>query len=221
MRWSLISALPLLALAVGQVSALPAPAPAPNDVSSVENLEARARARAPFKAKDFKASSSTYRKAAARSKNHVFSVGKGGKLNKQPGNGKVRKGLDADHIVEAQTVAHAANKARRKPSRAAVHGAKKILNGPKNMAFLDKKTNNRKGKDAAAGLKGRKTSGNKNVQSYMRATKKPGIDVAKQLNAHFKKHRTPVNVLGAHRKVLKANRVKRELASEENLDVLD
>ncbi|TFK24493.1 hypothetical protein FA15DRAFT_669588 [Coprinopsis marcescibilis] len=163
-----------------------------------------------FKASDFKASSDTYRNAAAKSKNSVHRV-KNGKLVKSKPNGKVQKGLHADHIVEGQTVARAANNAKRKPNAAAVRDAKKVVNDPDNLSFVEETINLKKGRSATAAGRGQPVTPDKHVQQYLKSTKRAGESVADKLNAVFKEHGSDADVKKEYQKVLKANKVKREL----------
>jgi len=195
-----------------------APAAKPKPKAEEKGKGKKDKSQPEFKAGDFKSSSETYRNAAAKSQNSVHRV-ENGKLVKSKPDGKVQKGLEADHIVEGQTVANAANKATKKPSPAAVKEAKGVVNSPENLSFLDKGVNLKKGQATTAAGKGRPVTPDKNVQEYMKSTKAAGEKVADQLNKVFRKHGSNANVKAEHQKVLKANKVKRDLLQE--LDEFD
>jgi hypothetical protein len=226
MRWSLFSLVALLAVLIADVTALPTP----QDGSSDLVLERRARTRpsvakkaklgSSLKASTFKKSSSTYRNAALKSKNPIFSV-KSGRITKSKAPKKMPKGWDADHIFEAQTMKHAAQKAgHSKTSLApAMKAVKDRINHPNNMAFLDPATNKAKGKAHTAVQSGKTPAKDRNVADYLKHTSAAGKSTAADLDKILKTHGIKgINVSKEHKKVLKAHGVKRREYSDVDLD---
>ena len=123
MRWSLFSLVSLFALLIADVTALPTPQHGSSDLVLERRVVTKPKK---MSAGTFKKSSSTYRKAAMKSTNPMFSV-KNGKITKSKAPKTMPKGKDAgaclcisirigfhvfaDHIFEAQTMNHAAKKA--------------------------------------------------------------------------------------------------------------
>jgi len=173
-----------------------------------------------LKASTFKKASSTYRNAALKSKNPMYSV-KSGRITKSAPPKKMPKGHDADHIFEAQTMKHAAQKAgHTKTSLApAMKDIKDRINHPSNMAFLDPKTNKDKGKAHTAVQSGKTPAKDRNVADYLKHTSAAGKATAVQVDKILKSHGiTDINVSKEHNKVLKAHGVKRREYSDEDLD---
>jgi len=225
MRWSLFSLVALLAVLIGDVNALPTP----QDGSSDLELERRASTRPStakkakpvgLRASTFKKSSQTYRNAALKSTNPMFSV-KSGRITKSAAPKKMPKGWDADHIFEAQTMKHAAQKAgHTKTSLApAMKDVKNRINHPSNMAFLDPATNKAKGRAHTTVQAGNTPAKDRNVADYLKHTSAAGKSTAADVDKILKSHGIKgVNVSNEHKKVLKAHGVKRRQYSDEDLD---
>jgi len=225
MRWSLFSLVALLAVLIGDVNALPTP----QDGSSDLELERRASTRPStakkakpvgLRASTFKKSSQTYRNAALKSTNPMFSV-KSGRITKSAPPKKMPKGWDADHIFEAQTMKHAAQKAgHTKTSLApAMKDVKNRINHPSNMAFLDPATNKAKGRAHTTVQAGNTPAKDRNVADYLKHTSAAGKSTAADVDKILKSHGIKgVNVSNEHKKVLKAHGVKRRQYSDEDLD---
>ncbi|EDQ98461.1 uncharacterized protein LACBIDRAFT_335945 [Laccaria bicolor S238N-H82] len=244
MRWSLLSLVALLALLIADVTALPMP----QDGSSDLVLERRAATKPKkatkaklsalklLRASTFKKSSSTYRNAALKSKNHMFSVGrKSGRITKTKPPKKMPKGWDAGANYEAcrsegralQNVGSASALLdyalqRSSPSSSLAPALKAIkdrINHPDNMAFLDPATNKAKGKAHTAVQSGKTPANDRNVADYLKHTSDAGKATAADVDQILKTHGiTGINVSKEHKKVLKAHGVKRREYSDVDLD---
>ncbi|KAF8903329.1 hypothetical protein CPB84DRAFT_1774579 [Gymnopilus junonius] len=211
MRWSLIALLFAATFVVEGVFSVP------TDVSSLEK-RAGARSRKPTKltAGSLKKSSKTYRKNALSGKTYTKSKTRGKvksvKTPKSP-----PKNKDADHILESQTVKKALNKGgyhtTKQLGSKAHKGIKDALNHSKNMAYVDKDINRKKGQATKAALSGKKPNVSPHVKDYVKRTSAAGKSTAKAIDGVLKKHGVKgVSVQKEHQGVLKHMGVKRELA---------
>ncbi|KIK01685.1 hypothetical protein K443DRAFT_98209 [Laccaria amethystina LaAM-08-1] len=244
MRWSLFSLVSLLTVLIADVTALPMPQCGSSDLvlerrattrsTSAKLGSAAKKAQGSLKASTFKKASSTYRNAALKSKNPMYSV-KSGRITKSAPPKKMPKGHDAGANYEAccsegrahQNVGSASvlliyALERSSPSSSLAPAMKDIkdrINHPSNMAFLDPKTNKDKGKAHTAVQSGKTPAKDRNVADYLKHTSAAGKATAVQVDKILKSHGiTDINVSKEHNKVLKAHGVKRREYSDEDLD---
>jgi len=163
-----------------------------------------------------KKSSSTYRNAALRSSTFTKN---GGGISKTKTPKAPPKGKDADHILEAQTVAKALHKGGHTTtgSLGGAHQAvKNTLNHHSNMAFVDAGVNRAKGQVHKSALSGKTPHASSHVKDYMKQTSSAGKSTAKKVDDVLKKHGVSgVSVQKEHQGVLKKIGIKRELSLEE------
>jgi len=128
----------------------------------------------------------------------MFYINSNGKLVPGKTGGKMPKGYDADHIVEAQVVSHAVKEAGHTP--ASIEPAKEaitaILNGPDNMAFTPPAMNRAKGRYYRQAIMGKtpkrqkKKSTNRANERYKKArASKPPIQLHRQTQEYLKSTR--------------------------------
>ncbi|KIM35506.1 hypothetical protein M413DRAFT_32450 [Hebeloma cylindrosporum] len=187
-------------------------------------LEARGRVKSTPSAKakkltagSLKKSSATYRKAALRSSTFTKS---GGKISKTKTPKVAPKGKDADHILEAQTVAKALHRGGHTTTTSlgtkGHQAVKDALNHHSNMAFVDADVNRAKGQAHRSALSGNTPHASGHVKDYMKQTSTAGKDTAKKVDSVLKKHGVSgVSVQKEHQGVLKKMGLKRELSLDE------
>jgi len=158
----------------------------------------------PLRAGHFKKSSGTYRKSAQKGPTY-HRTGRSGLVKTKTGS-SLDPGTHADHMVEAQTVAHAVEKAGLKKSDIhadTMHKVKDVLNGPENMAVISGPLNIKKGQHTTSKLAGGAGSSDPHVHRLMGETRDKTTAVAKKLNKVFEDGGNDVNVLSAHMRTMK------------------
>ncbi|KAJ3516656.1 hypothetical protein NLJ89_g994 [Agrocybe chaxingu] len=183
MRWSLVLLTCFILQFLGVALALP--------VSSEDGLVPRARVRS---SKSAKASSSTYRKNALKSKTE-YGVKKNklvaSKVPKARGAAalKALKKKDADHILEHQVLNKALKDQGKKFSDLKPHTQSKVkgaFNSHKNLAYVDKSINRSKAAVYKAALRGNKVQANKHRDEYIKKTFSHAQGTAKTIDKTLK-----------------------------------
>jgi len=158
----------------------------------------------PLRAGHIKKSSATYRRQALKSGLGFSRTGKTGLVQTKLGSSI--KGKDADHMVEAQTVADAVKKAgysRKDITPRTTKRVKDIENDKNNMAAISPDLNTLKGRHAKSKLDGGEGSDDPQLAKYLDTTKPKTTEVAKDLTAAFKQGGyDDVDVLASHMKTL-------------------